>query len=268
MIVIKNNIFAQSVCQLAIKAGDAIMEYYKSDFKIELKEDESPVTQADLASNKIIEAGLSAIEDIPILTEENIKQIHASRYWCVDPLDGTKSFIGQQPHFTVNIGIVDNNKSVFGVIYAPAINRPFGALYFAEKGKGAFEVNIQTNELTQIQARPTLDDEDTIIMASKNHSNETTLQIIKEFQPATVTSIGSSLKFCLIAKGEAQLYPRMGNTYEWDTCASQIIVEESGAQILDVETKLPLSYGKPNWLNGHIICYENSYQNIIMKILG
>jgi len=214
---------------LAKKAGDAIMKIYNQDFKVEYKADNSPLTQADKVANDIVEQGLSKLfKQIPILSEEGKRVSYKERvkwqyFWLVDPLDGTKEFIKKNGEFTVNIALIHKDSPVIGVVYAPAL----GVCYWAQKGKGAFKdgkrlpLRQKSNNCYKV-------------VVSRSHMSIETQDFIDRIitsQKLELVSIGSSLKICLIAEGEARVYPRMGPTMEWDTAAAHAIVNESGLSL-------------------------------------
>ena len=240
---------------MAIQAGDAIMEIYTSeDFDIEHKDDDSPLTRADKAANKIICDYLESFSpDVPIISEENKEIPYAERKnytlcWMVDPLDGTKEFIKRNGQFTVNIALIDNNEVTFGIVYAPALQE----LFYALKGRGAY----MTKEKMQspLKANQFSRDEQGIrVVCSRSHLNAETQNFIDDLKEPEKVSIGSSLKFIILAKGQAELYPRLAPTMEWDTAAAQIILEEAGGQVLHAETGEKLTYNKENLLNPYFI---------------
>lgn len=235
--------------ETARAAGAAILEIYHTDFSTQEKADASPLTAADLAANAIIVKALQQLTPaIPIISEET-KQVDFSirknwtTCWVVDPLDGTKEFIKRNGEFTVNIALVENGKPILGVVYAPVLE----VLYYAEKGKGAHK--IEKHVVKEIQHHPfnTLR-----VLASRSHLSAETAAFIEDLKKENdveFLSIGSSLKFCLIAEGKADIYPRFAPTMEWDTAAGQIIAEEAGKKVFEYNTKTPLRYNKENLLN-------------------
>jgi 3'(2'), 5'-bisphosphate nucleotidase len=230
-------------------AGREIMQIYATDFAVASKTDSSPVTEADQLAEKIILNGLATHwPNIPVLAEEaaaagNIPQL-GSRFFLVDPLDGTKEFTSRNGEFTVNIALIENGRPVMGVVYAPAINQ----IYWGEVGVGAgFATLMLTDALAQtywhkIEVRNPPDDGLTVV-ASRSHMDANTEDYLKTRKVRSLTSAGSSLKFCLIAKGEADLYPRFGRTMEWDTGAGQAVLEAAGGKVCNVDGS-PLIYGK------------------------
>jgi len=241
-----------SICEIARNAGAEILDVYASDFDFETKGDGSPLTLADQRANDLIEARLKALTpDIPILSEETFDQVgdqrlNWSRYWLVDPLDGTKEFIKRNGEFTVNIALIEDGVSVMGVVYAPVLDE----LYFAAAGQGAFKQQAD-QEIRPIRCRP-LDSKGVKVVASRSHLSDEVKQFVasveKRVRQVELISMGSSLKLCLIADGRADFYPRLGLTSEWDTAAAQCIVEVAGGRVIDCEGS-PLRYSKANILN-------------------
>ncbi|MEL4013073.1 3'(2'),5'-bisphosphate nucleotidase CysQ [Dryocola clanedunensis] len=230
----------EQICQLAREAGAAIMQVYEGEKPLEAtqKSDDSPVTAADLAAHTIIMQGLQALTpDVPVLSEEDpqgwdIRQ-KWDRYWLVDPLDGTKEFLKRNGEFTVNIALIEKGKAVMGVVYAPVLK----IMYSAAEGKAWKEECGTRNQIQVRDARPPL------VVVSRSHSDTDSelkeyLQQIGEHQ---TTAIGSSLKFCLVADGQAQLYPRFGPTNIWDTAAGHAVAVAAGAHVHDWQGK-PLDY--------------------------
>jgi len=222
-----SKINTKDIVAIAKEAGDAVMQIYSQDFEVEYKQDSSPLTLADKKANDIIENGLNQLPvSLPILSEEGKNIPYEQRkcweyFWLVDPLDGTKEFVRKNDEFTVNIALIHKDIPVLGVVYAPALD----VCYWAKKNKGAFKDGKRLPLKTENQR------ETYKIVASRSHmSNETQAFIdkIDTDKEKELTSIGSSLKICLVAEGEADIYPRLGPTMEWDTGAADIIVSESG----------------------------------------
>lgn len=229
------------VTNIAIKAGNKIMEFYDQEDEIIIKEDQSPLTKADLASNKIILEELKNINtSISILSEETpvrwSERQNWNTYWLVDPLDGTKEFINRNGEFTVNIALIENNNPILGVIYAPALS----VLYYGSKNKGSFKISCCTkiNSLSnsiQIKANEKKNSDYLKVFESRSHSNqEFTSWVKNNVQNYDLIKRGSSIKFCEIAEGKADLYPRFGPTSEWDIAAGHIILTEAGGEIKNV----------------------------------
>jgi 3'(2'), 5'-bisphosphate nucleotidase len=226
---------ARRVAELARVAGDAIVEVYEGDFSVQTKSDASPVTAADLAAHRVIVAGLAQFEPLlPILSEEALalswsERRQWSRYWLVDPLDGTREFVKRNGEFTVNIALIDNHRSVLGVVFAPIT----GEMYVAEKGAGAWLHSVPDGDWSPLNTRPLASVP--TVAGSRSHGgaqNAVLDQLIgsdHQLQP-----MGSSLKFCLIARGDADVYLRLGPTSEWDTAAAQCVLDEAGGAVLDL----------------------------------
>lgn len=233
---------------IALQAGEAIMQIYARDFSVQYKNDASPLTEADIKANEIICSQLQNFyPDIPVISEENQEIAYEERknweyYWCVDPLDGTKEFVKKNGDFTVNIALIHKDTPVAGVVYAPVFN----VIYWAKKGSGAYK-NAQKLPL-QINTHQ----EDTLYVAlSRSHVTQETQKFIDTLHAKEVVQItkGSSLKLCMVAAGEADIYPRFGDTMEWDTAAGDAIVREAGKMSYRYENNEPLVYNKENLLN-------------------
>lgn len=236
----------EQICRLSREAGAAIMTIYqdKELTNIQIKSDNSPVTAADLAAHRVISEGLKKLTpDIPVLSEEDPCSWQVRRqwqtYWLVDPLDGTKEFIKRNGEFTVNIALIEQGKAIMGVIYAPV----FDTLYAAD-GKGAWK------DLDGIRTPISVHDAETLTVATtRSHTNGKLAEYLAQLPPHEKIIAGSSLKFCLIAEGKAQFYPRLGPTSIWDTAAGQAIVEAAGGVVSDWQGN-PLSYyPAPSLLN-------------------
>ena len=243
--------------KLAIEAGKEIMEIYNdNDFKVKLKEDESPVTIADETADKLIFAGLrEAFPNIPIVTEEQAETHNeqASTFFIVDPLDGTKEFIHRRGEFTVNIAYVVDGHPLMGVVYAPAKGRLF---YTDKEGKSIEELGTHNiDEVGDIKyisvSIPNSDG--LIVVASKSHRDQALEDYIAKYTVLNSLAAGSSLKFCLIATGEADFYPRVGRTMEWDTAAGHAILTGAGGHVVRFDNHEPLIYGKPLFENPFFI---------------
>lgn len=244
--------------EISIEAGNAAMMLRQKGFSKSDKADGSPVTEADLAADAIITSGLSALAPkLPSITEETFLdngQDEPDEYWCIDPIDGTKGFINGTPDFTVNIALIKNRYPVLGVIYAPAL----GVLWAGHNSKAwkrqakspSSEMTLDTmGAVIPIMAR----DADTSapkIVATKAHRSDALNEWINKLDADSSTAVGSSLKFCVIAEGLADLYPRIGPTMEWDTAAGQAILEASGGQMIGHD-EARFFYGKPNRRNGY-----------------
>lgn len=244
------NIDINEIKNIALKAGKAIMQVYERDFAIYEKEDKSPLSEADLLSNKVICEALAKF-NLPILSEENsIISFEERKNWeyffLVDPLDGTKEFIKRNGEFTVNIALIHKQSPVLGVVYAPALN----LMYSAKKGEGAFK----NDELLPLA----LNKDTYKIVASKSHMSDETKDFIDKLEvdkKKELISMGSSLKLCLVASDEADIYPRLAPTMEWDTAAADAIVREAKKMSYDFYSKKPLLYNKENLKNPYFVVY-------------
>lgn len=230
--------------------------YNRPDFNVETKADESPVTEADKAADALISAGLrAAFPEITLVTEEQAASHsqEADSFIIVDPLDGTKEFIKRRGDFTVNIALVENGVPTRGVVYAPAKNRLF---YTDAAGQSVEESGDLLAEKPGPTAPIQVSDPDNAalrVVASKSHRDAATDAYISKYQTSESKSAGSSLKFCLVATGEADFYPRLGPTMEWDTAAGDAVLRGAGGLMLDFETHATFAYGKPNYRNGFFL---------------
>ena len=251
----------RALVDIVRRAGDAILEIYRTDFDVDTKDDDSPLTQADLAAHRIIAAGLEALTpDIPMISEESSPpdfEVRSGwpRYWLVDPLDGTKEFVKRRGDFTVNIAYVEDGEPIRGVVYAPArerlfYTRPDGK---AVEEKGPFDPETP-GETTPIGVRMP-DNDALLVVASQSHRDQATDDYISHYSVEDLRSAGSSLKFCLVATGEADLYPRLGRTMEWDTAAGHAVLSGAGGTVVRFDDKTPLRYGKADFANPHFIAY-------------
>ncbi|KII17298.1 3'(2'),5'-bisphosphate nucleotidase CysQ [Phaeobacter sp. S60] len=245
--------------RLAIEAGEKIMEIYNSDeFEVKVKSDESPVTAADEAADALISAGLrAAFPDVMLVTEEQADSHSKSgdTFLIVDPLDGTKEFIHRRGDFTVNIALVENGVPTRGVVYAPARSRMFFTLAdgSAVEETGAFDPATM-GEIKPIRVADS-DNDALMVVASKSHRDQATDDYINKYAVKDSKSAGSSLKFCLVATGEADLYPRVGRTMEWDTAAGHAVLGGAGGQVVRFDDHSPLTYGKEGYANPFFIAY-------------
>lgn len=233
------------VIALAKQAGEQILAIYAKDFAVYDKADESPLTEADLASHRCIVEGLARLTpDIPVLSEESNdistqERLSWRRYWLIDPLDGTKEFIKKNGEFTVNIALIEHHQPVWGVVYAPALD----TLYYGDAGTGEAykKVGIDSECAIRVASVP---DGDSVwrVVGSRSHQSEEFKAFMADLPNADVVSMGSSLKLCLVAEGAADLYPRLGPTSEWDTAAAHAVVVAAGGQVLEFESGEPLRY--------------------------
>ena len=241
------NVNIEDLKEIALKAGEAIMQIYNKDFSIEYKDDKSPLTQADLKSNELICSELNRLYDnIPIMSEENKQVSYDIRkdweyYFCIDPIDGTKEFIKKNGEFTVNIALIYKNTPILGVVYAPALNK----LYWAD-GKNSYKNNQRLP--LNINENP---EEKLHVVASKSHLSSETQDFIDNLDSKETEQIskGSSLKLCMVAEGVADIYPRLAPTMEWDTAAADAIVRCAGKITYQYENNKPMIYNKENLLN-------------------
>lgn len=234
---------------LARRAGDAILDIYGTDFSVMHKGDDSPLTQADLGSHRIIRDGLAQdYPDIPLLSEESAEFPYATRrdwtrYWLVDPLDGTKEFVNRNGEFTVNIALIERHEPILGVVHVPVTGRT----YCGARGLGATRRDGDAPAQPIQTRRPPA--ERPVVVGSRSHANPALAQCLAGIGEHDLVSMGSSLKFCLVAEGAADLYPRLGPTSEWDTAAAQAVVEAAGGAVVGLDGQ-PLPYNrKAEYLN-------------------
>ncbi len=246
--------------RLVLEAGAATLTYFgKESLAVEAKADASPVTAADMAADEIIVAGLeAAFSEIPVVTEERA-ETHADkpaeRFFLVDPLDGTKEFVSGRGDFTINIALIENGEPVMGAVFAPAKKRLFWTESSARALQESGDIDpAEPKDAKPIAVRPA-DNAALAVVASQSHRDAATDDYIARYQVADFKSAGSSLKFCLIASGEADLYPRLGRTMEWDTAAAHAVLKVAGG-IVEAASGGPLRYGKPGFENPHFIAYS------------
>lgn len=245
------------VNNIAIKAGLKILEVYNSDnFDVEIKGDNSPLTKADKLANEVIIKGLKEnFPDIPIITEEEKTLPYEIRkQWkkcfLVDPLDGTKEFIKCNGEFTVNIALIEDHKVTEGVIYVPVLEQLYytenGKAFLSEKGGQAEEINVNTFKLSDSKLR---------MVCSRSHMSDEVKEYLQGFDSPETVSMGSSLKFMLLANNKADIYPRLAPTMEWDTGAAQAILEAAGGSVIDQGTGESMKYNRENLLNNYFIAF-------------
>ncbi|MGP6089027.1 3'(2'),5'-bisphosphate nucleotidase CysQ [Antarctobacter jejuensis] len=245
--------------RLALQAGEKIMEIYNSDdFDVMTKSDDSPVTAADQAADALISEGLrEAFPDVALVTEEQADShdVSAMTFLIVDPLDGTKEFIKRRGDFTVNIALVEDGVPTRGVVYAPARGRMFytNSVGNSVEEEGPFELNTPGETKPIKVSKP--DNDALMVVASKSHRDEATDAYIAKYNTKDMTSAGSSLKFCLVATGEADLYPRLGRTMEWDTAAGHAVLNGAGGRVVRFDDHSALAYGKEGFANPFFIAY-------------
>ncbi|MYN15048.1 3'(2'),5'-bisphosphate nucleotidase CysQ [Pusillimonas sp. TS35] len=234
-------------------ASQVVMQVYKSNFSVSGKADLSPVTEADcLAEALLIPRLQQLLPMVPVVAEEGAAVGHmpavGSRFWLVDPVDGTREFISRHGEFTVNVALVENGSPVLGVVHAPAL----GCLYAGAVGSGAFRVDEGGRQVVACRARP---EAGLVVMASRSHGSAELLDaFLGQQQVGELRNAGSSLKFCLVATGEADVYPRFGRTMEWDTAAGHAVLLAAGGRVVDVHGGA-LVYGKPGFENPHFIAW-------------
>ncbi|SFQ49591.1 3'(2'), 5'-bisphosphate nucleotidase [Roseivivax halotolerans] len=245
--------------RLALEAGEKIMEIYNADdFAVKTKSDSSPVTEADEAADALISAGLrAAFPDIPLVTEEQADshRQEVSTFLIVDPLDGTKEFINRRGDFTVNIALVENGLPTRGIVYAPARERMFytDSVGGAVEEEGPFDSDEAGSTKPIHVSEP--DNSALMVVASKSHRDAATNEYIGKYDVKDSRSAGSSLKFCLVATGEADFYPRLGRTMEWDTAAGQAVLAGAGGRVVRFDDHTPLTYGKPGFANPFFLAH-------------
>jgi 3'(2'), 5'-bisphosphate nucleotidase len=237
---------------LALEAGAAILRVRERGFDVVRKEDRSPVTEADHAAEAIIVAGLrGATPDIPVIAEEEMAGGRVTeptaQFWLVDPLDGTREFAAGNDEFAVNIGLVRDGRPALGVVAIPATGEVFGGIV----GHGAWK-RVSSSQVPISARLPP--EEGLTVLASRYHGSSTRLdEFLRGKRVAKLTNFGSSVKFCRLSEGMADLYPRFGRTMEWDTCAPQAVLEAAGGTVRTLEGE-ELRYGKPGWENPHFVC--------------
>lgn len=261
------------VVHLAKQAGAAIMEIYNRDFSVDIKADDSPLTEADLASHHCIVDGLKKITpDIPVLSEESAtigwqERSQWQTYWLIDPLDGTKEFIKRNGEFTVNIALIIEQQPAWGVVYAPAKALLYyggqlqtGSMKECTEGKSAIHVNSHPESAQGWK-----------IVGSKSHQSDEFVQLVKRFDQPDIVNLGSSLKICMVAEGSADLYPRLGLTSEWDTAAAHAVLQGAGGEIYQADNLTPLRYNtKENLLNPffHALGKTNDFKRLAKEYLA
>jgi 3'(2'), 5'-bisphosphate nucleotidase len=244
-----NSTLLSGITEICLRAGKKILEIYQTDFSVEHKDDNSPLTAADMAAHHTIIEGLQELTpDIPVLSEESASIPYATRqawqqYWLVDPLDGTREFVKRNDEFTVNIALIEGDHPVMGVVYAPVLD----VIYGAAAGQGAWKQQ-GSGEKQAIQVRGFPADRP-IVAGSRSHRGDSLNQFLHNLGEHELLAVGSSLKMCLVAEGAADVYPRFGPTSEWDTGAAQAIVEAAGGHLVTLDMQ-PLRYNtKDSLLN-------------------
>ncbi len=243
---------------IAEQAGKRILEIYETDFAVEHKDDESPLTAADLAAHTTISAGLKALTpDIPVLSEESAsipydERRRWRRYWLIDPLDGTREFVKRNGEFTVNIALIHDGRAELGVVYVPVTRLAYSAC----AGGGAFKQAAGgAPQAIRVRALP---DGPLVVAGSRSHGGDSLNRFLANLGPYELVSMGSALKSCLVAEGRADIYPRLGPTSEWDTAAAQCVVEEAGGRVTGLDMQ-PLRYNtKDSLLNPHFLVFGDA----------
>lgn len=246
------------IIEISKESGEAILKVYNTNFDFQIKDDLSPLTKADILSHKIICERLKALTpNIPILSEESSyisfeERSKWNQYWLIDPLDGTKEFINRNGEFTVNIALIRNNSPVFGVIHVPTN----GTTYWGSLQTGSHQLNCgsESNELSVSK-----DYKGPLkIVSSRSHPSKELSKILQKIKDCEIINVGSSLKFCLVASGEAHCYPRLGPTSEWDTAAGEIIARSAGAMIVDLRNRELKYNSRESYLNPPFLVSNNS----------
>lgn len=246
------------VVAIAQAAGQRIMQVYQAGFDVWQKDDHTPLTEADQAAHAVIKEQLTQLAPTtPLLSEEGRIANYAERsqwqqYWLIDPLDGTKEFIKRNDEFTVNIALIRNHVPVLGVVHAPALDKT----WYAAHGVGAFKIENGTSSTIQTRSSAA----PTVVMVSRSHRGERIDALLQRMESVETQAVGSSLKFCLVAEGKADLYPRFGPTSEWDSAAAQCVVEQAGGQVTTLDLQ-PLRYNtKASLLNPDFLVFgDNDY---------
>jgi len=247
---------AAALMPTVAEAGAAIMAVYEGAFSVQKKDDNSPLTQADLESQRVILEGLSRLTpDIPVLSEESAQAPWAerqnwTRLWVVDPLDGTREFVKRNGEFTINIALVVNHEPLLGIVAAPAL----GLLYWGAIGVGAFSHHRDAAQVAINVSRPTAP---LRVVGSRSHTSPETASYLARLGPHDMSGIGSSLKFCLIAEGKADLYARFGPTSEWDTAAGQALLEAAGGHVTRLDGHRLRYNCRETLLNGDFVAFSN-----------
>jgi len=252
--------FIEPLRTLAEQAGKAIMEVYETAFEVEHKQDNSPLTAADRASHEIICAGLAGLEPrLPLLSEESppeevAERLSWRRYWLVDPLDGTKEFVKRNGEFTVNIALIENHRAVLGIVRAPALDLEYvgatAAGAWVRRGDGP-PMPIATAPAPAPNERPR-------IVGSRSHPSGALATYLERLGPHELKPMGSSLKICLVADGQADIYPRLGPTSEWDTAAAQAVLESAGGNMISLDGQELRYNTKESLLNPHFLAVGDS----------
>jgi len=260
----------KKLIKISKNAGDAIMDIYESEFDVNFKSDQSPLTKADILSNKIICQSLKKITpDVPILSEESSSIPYRERskwnqYWLIDPLDGTKEFIKKNGEFTTNIALIYKNRPIFGMIHIPASNE----IFWGSKEMGSYHINGSSLSNKKKISVSQKTNDNLRIVSSRSHPSGDLKRLLDKLENFELVSIGSSLKFCLIAKGEADCYPRFGPTSEWDSAAGEAILEAAGGSVVKLNGET-LKYNlKKDFINPSFfaINHKNDYFGLLKEV--
>lgn len=242
------------VIDICHTAGRAIMQVYDTEFTVDHKADQSPLTEADRRAHDVIVAGLTKLDsNIPVLSEESppetmSQRLEWRRYWLVDPLDGTREFVKRNGEFTVNIALIEDHRAILGAVHAPVLDTD----YFGELRSGAWmRRGTQPQESIRVQTPAR---QIPIVVGSRSHRGQSLDRMLQRLGQHKLVAMGSSLKICLVANGEADFYPRLGPTSEWDTAAAQVVLESAGGFMLDV-SGTALRYNKADILNPHFLAF-------------
>lgn len=251
-------IFAEAIAEIAVEAGKAILAIYQQDFEVSQKDDASPLTQADLASHRIICDALADLTpDIPVLSEESSSiewDVRADwgQYWLVDPLDGTKEFINRNGEFTVNIALIRYHNPILGVVHVPVTGTTYTGLVGKWASRHTLNGSMEHIRIREPSADPV------VVVGSRSHANPRLQEYLDRIGDYELVSMGSSLKFCLLAEGKADFYPRLGPTSEWDTAAAHAVVLAAGGKIITLDGN-PLRYNmKKSLLNPEFLVIADS----------
>ncbi|MEM9281887.1 MAG: 3'(2'),5'-bisphosphate nucleotidase CysQ [Verrucomicrobiota bacterium] len=250
----------EDIKEIAFRAGEEILEVYGTEFSVDVKADDSPLTEADRRSNAVIVEALTRLyPEIPVVSEETKTVDYAERasweyLWMVDPLDGTKEFVKRNGEFTVNIALIRRGAPILGVVYQPVGE----VIYWSSAGEGAWKLTGASGEPERLEGGEHYSGLATVrVVASRSHLTEAVEDFVEDLKAqgksVEFLSAGSSLKLCLVAEGSADVYPRLGPTMEWDTAAAHSVALEAGRQVIEHETTEPLRYNKENLLNPYFL---------------
>lgn len=256
----------EEVAEIADAAGEAIMAVYEGDFDVELKDDESPLTEADRASHRVIQEGLASLDPLlPVLSEESPPEEVEDRgnwecFWLVDPLDGTKEFVKRNGEFTVNIALVERDRAILGVVSAPALGIEYRGALDAGAWRRGVDGRSVPIRVSGAHAEPLR------VVGSRSHPSPALAGFLEALGPHEIKPMGSSLKICLVADGQADVYPRLGPTSEWDTAAAQAILESAGGGMMDLAGQ-PLRYNrKDDLLNPHFLAFGDHERDWLQAV--